>query len=64
MLTRWETRHTIIDGHRLRFNGTGGQLIGKWIVWILLCIITLGIYAFWLPIRLKQWQIKHTTMEA
>ena len=64
MLTRWETRHTIIDGHRLRFNGTGGQLIGKWIVWILLCIITLGIYTFWLPIRLKQWQVKHTTMEA
>ena len=64
MLTRWETRHTVISGHRLCFNGTGGQLIGKWIVWLFLCIITLGIYALWLPIRIKQWTVKHTFIEA
>lgn len=64
MLTRWETRHTVIDGHRLHFNGTGGQLIGKWLLWLFLSIITVGIYLFWLPIRVKQWTIKHTTFEA
>lgn len=64
MLTRWETRHTVINGHRLRFDGTGGQLIGKWIVWLLLSVITLGIYLLWLPIRIKQWTVKHTFIEA
>lgn len=64
MLTRWETRHTVIDGHRLCFDGTGSQLIGKWIVWLFLTLITLGIYAFWLPIRVKQWTVKHTRIEA
>ncbi|MBO5752164.1 MAG: DUF898 family protein, partial [Proteobacteria bacterium] len=33
---------------------------GKWIIWALLTIITLGIYSFWLNIKLKQWKIKHT----
>lgn len=60
MLIRWETKHTIIDGHRLSFDGTGGQLFGNWIKWFLLTIITLGIYGFWLSIKMKQWVVKHT----
>ena len=27
---------------------------------VLLNIITLGIYAFWLEIKMKQWLVKHT----
>lgn len=30
---RWETKHTIINGKRLYFNGTAPQLFGKLIVW-------------------------------
>lgn len=56
----WETKHTVINGHRLKFTGTGMQLFGNWIKWILLTIITLGIYSFWLSIKLKKWQTKHT----
>lgn len=60
MKERWMAKHTIIDGHQLRFEGTGGLLFSKYIVWFLLTLITLGIYAFWLNIKMKQWVIAHT----
>ena len=60
LLYNWETKHTVINGHRLRFTGTGAQLWGNWIKWFLLTLITLGIYSFWLNIKLKQWVVKHT----
>ena len=60
MLLRWETKHTVINGRRLKFNGTAMQLFGNWIKWIFLTIITLGIYGFWLNIKLIQWKTKHT----
>ncbi|MDR0719319.1 MAG: DUF898 domain-containing protein [Treponema sp.] len=62
---RWLTSHTIIEGKRLKFDGTGGQLFGKYIIWFLLSIITLGIYAtFFLPVRMQQWVTKHTFFES
>ena len=57
---RWIADHTILDGHRLFFDGTGGQLFGNYIKWFLLTIVTLGIYSFWLQIRMKQWVVSHT----
>ena len=57
---RWIAKHTYIDGRQLRFDGTGGQLFGKYIIWFLLTLITLGIYGFWLDIKMKQWVVKHT----
>ena len=45
---RWIAKHTYIDGKQLVFDGTGGQLFGNYIKWMLLTLITLGIYAFWL----------------
>ena len=60
---RWYVKHTIIDGRKLTFDGTGGQLFGNYIKWFLLTIITLGIYSFWLNIKMKQWVVKHTHME-
>ena len=56
----WYVKHTTIDGHQLTFDGTGGQLFGNFIKWFLLCIITLGIYSFWLNIKMKQWVTMHT----
>jgi len=55
MRYRWRTEHTIIDGRRLRFTGSGIGLFGNWIKWWLLCIITLGIYIFWVVPRLTKW---------
>lgn len=60
MKERWMAEHTIIDGQRLTFDGTGGQLFGNYIKWFLLTLITFGIYGFWLDIKLKQWITKHT----
>ena len=48
---RWIAKHTIIDGQQLVFDGTGLQLFGNYIKWILLTIITLGIYSFWLILK-------------
>lgn len=39
---RWETRHTVINGKRLYFNGTAPQLFGKLILWNLI-IIAIGV---------------------
>ena len=60
MIYRWEAKHTVINGRRLKFTGTAIQLFGNWIKWLLLTIITLGIYSFWLNIKLIQWKTKHT----
>ena len=38
---RWFAEHTIIDGNKITFDGTGAQLFGNYIKWILLTIITL-----------------------
>lgn len=39
---RWETRHTVINGKRLHFNGTAIQLFGRLILWNLI-IIAIGV---------------------
>lgn len=56
----WLTKHTIIDGKQMVFDGTGGQLFGNYIKWWFFCIITFGIYSWWLQIKFKQWITKHT----
>jgi len=63
MLYSWETKHTVIEGRRLKFNGKAIWLFGSWIKWLLLTIITFGIYGFWVPIAIKKWVTKHTTFE-
>jgi uncharacterized membrane protein YjgN (DUF898 family) len=61
---RWLVSHTIIEGKRLIFDGTGGQLFGNFIKWWLLSIITVGIYGtFFMPVRMQQWIAKHTSFD-
>lgn len=60
MKHRWMTKHTIINGKQLYFDGNGGQLFGNYIKWFLLTIITIGIYGLWLGIKMKKWVVKHT----
>ncbi len=62
MKQKWITENTIIDGRRLTFDGTGGQLFGSYIKWFLLTLITFGIYGLWLTIKMQQWITKHTHM--
>ncbi|MDY0276713.1 MAG: DUF898 family protein [Acholeplasma sp.] len=57
---RWIAEHTYIEGKQLKFVGTGISLFGQWIKWLLLCIITLGIYSLWVNIKMKQWVVQNT----
>ncbi|MBU5456058.1 DUF898 family protein [Caproiciproducens sp. MSJ-32] len=61
MVYGWKINHTVINGRRLRFNGKAINLFGNWIKWFFLCIITLGIYSFWLGIALEKWKVKNTS---
>lgn len=58
---KWETKHTVISGNKLKFNGTALQLFGNYIKWTFLTVITIGIYGLWLPIKVRKWRVKHTT---
>lgn len=60
MVYNWETKHTVIEGRRLRFDGSAVGLFGHWIKWLLLTIITVGIYGFWVQIKIRKWKTKHT----
>lgn len=58
---RWVASHTYINGKQLVFDGKGAQLFGKYIVWLLLSVITLGIYyVVAMKVSIIKWQTKHT----
>jgi len=57
---RWIAEHTYIEGKQLKFIGTGLSLFGQWIKWLLLTFITLGVYGFWVNIKMKQWVVRNT----
>ena len=61
MIYGWKINHTVVEGKRLKFNGNAVGLFGNWIKWLLLIIVTLGIYGFWVHIKLEQWKVKNTT---
>jgi uncharacterized membrane protein YjgN (DUF898 family) len=63
MILGWKTRHTVINGRRLTFNGSAVGLFGNWIKWWFLCLITLGIYSFWIFIAMEKWKVKHTSFD-
>ena len=44
MIKKWETEHTYIEGKQLEFTGDPFELFGKYIIWWVLTIITIGIY--------------------
>lgn len=61
---RWQTKHTYINGRHLVFDGKAMQLFGKYIIWLLLSIITLGIYyLLCMRVNLLKWSTKHTHIE-
>ena len=60
---RWSDSHTVVDGKRLKFNGSGGSLLGHWIIWNFLTGITLGIYGFFRHVAMLKWEMQHTYYE-
>ena len=61
MMYSWQARHTVIQGKRLAFNGKAMSLFWNMVKWILLSIVTLGIYSFWAMIELEKWRVENTT---
>lgn len=57
---RWETRHTVIGGYRLRFTGSGASLFWRWVKLWFFTIITAGIYGLWAWRYMKRWVVEHT----
>lgn len=60
---RWEYKHMVIQGHRLKFTGKGGQLFGRYLLWFLLTILTAFIFSLWVAIFIQKWKIKHVEFE-
>ena len=63
LLERWRCKHTYIDGQRLMFSGTGMGLFALLIKSLVLCIITFGIYSFWVVPRIQAWKVEHTDFD-
>jgi len=40
--------------------GEGSDLLGKFIVWYILTLITLGIYSFWMITKIEKFKIENT----
>ncbi|MGL5868259.1 MAG: hypothetical protein ACRC1T_01445 [Clostridium chrysemydis] len=60
---KFKCEHTVICGKRLKFIGDPKELIGHWILWWFLIIITLGIYGLVVKIRFSQWITANTIFD-
>jgi uncharacterized membrane protein YjgN (DUF898 family) len=57
---RWRAKHSYIDGKQLIFTGSAIGLFGHWIKWLVLIVITLGIYLLWVGPRIQKWIWENT----
>lgn len=62
-ILNWKTSHTVIEGRRQKFNGTGLQLFGLWIKWVVLTLITCGIYSLFAYVDYQKWVTRHISYE-
>lgn len=60
---KWITSKTVIDEKELTYTGTGGKLFAEKFKWLLLFIVTLGIYGFWLPSKILNYHISQLHFE-
>lgn len=63
MLIRYQTNHTVLNGKRLKFEGSGGSLFVEIFKWLFFSIITLGIYVFWVPVKKYKWILSNIHFE-
>jgi hypothetical protein len=56
-------KHTIISGHRMKFDGKLYQIYGHYALWILLSVATIFIFTFFINTYIRKWVIKHTYFE-
>lgn len=63
LILDYKINHTIYNGKRLKFEGKGINLFVQRFKWTLLTIITLGIYSFWVPIKMEKWVVSNLHFE-
>ena len=63
MKYRAKYHHSVICGKRLKFIGQPMDLAHHWIWWWILCIITLGIFALFLHVRMEKWTVANVIFE-
>ena len=63
MVLKYRLSHTVLNGKRLKFEGTGGELVVERFKWIFLTIVTLTIYAWFIPMKKKKWVLSHIHFE-
>ena len=56
---RWQTRHTVVDSRRHIFEGGVGSLWVKTLLWGFLSVITLGIFALFVPVKYLRWETEN-----
>lgn len=63
MLYSYQIKHTVYNGKRLKFEGTGGDLFVNMFKWFFFSIITFGIYLLFIPIKKTKWVISNIHFE-
>lgn len=63
MYTNYEVTHTVVNGRRLGFDGSGISLIIDMALWFLLAIISFGLLSFILPVKFYQWKARHIVFD-
>ncbi|MCR5146839.1 MAG: DUF898 domain-containing protein [Clostridia bacterium] len=63
MLYSYQYKHTVYNGKRLKFDGTGGELFVNYFKWTFFTIITLGIYLIFVPIKKTKWIVSNLHYE-
>jgi uncharacterized membrane protein YjgN (DUF898 family) len=60
---KWKAKHTIVSNYRMKFKASALGLFFNLLKWTLLSVITVGLYLFWLPNKVRNWRAKHTTAQ-
>lgn len=54
------TRRLVVG---LALTGSATGLFGRWLLWLLLIVVTVGIYSFWVIPRLTKWKVEQQAFE-
>ena len=57
---KWYYKHTFYDGYQIMFLGRARDLYHKYLRWLFLAIITLGIYSIYSQNRIRKWEVAQT----
>lgn len=59
----WEKGHTVVNGKRLKFIGTGSSLAFNMLRWKMINMLSFGLYSLTLDIKLREWTVKNTVID-